>query len=68
MDNFVKFTSLFPRYEFVQHLRQRVETSLGCVVDKELGKLSREDGQHAVDSCHDALIHTATGRSQASAQ
>uniref|UniRef100_A0A3Q3DFD7 Protein broad-minded n=1 Tax=Hippocampus comes TaxID=109280 RepID=A0A3Q3DFD7_HIPCM len=46
-------------YEFVQHLRQRVETSLGCVVDKELGKLSREDGQHTVDSCHDALIHTA---------
>ncbi|XP_019738253.1 protein broad-minded isoform X1 [Hippocampus comes] len=58
----------FHNYEFVQHLRQRVETSLGCVVDKELGKLSREDGQHTVDSCHDALIHTATGRSQASAQ
>ncbi|XP_077366165.1 protein broad-minded isoform X2 [Festucalex cinctus] len=58
----------FHNYEFVKHLRQRLETSLGRVVDEELRKLSRDDGPHAVGSGHDALIHAATGRSRASAQ
>ncbi|XP_077408254.1 protein broad-minded isoform X2 [Vanacampus margaritifer] len=58
----------FHNYEFVKHLRRRLETSLGCVVDEELRKLSRDDGQHAVGSGHDALIHQATSCSRASAQ
>ncbi|XP_061560030.1 protein broad-minded isoform X1 [Phycodurus eques] len=58
----------FHNYEFVKYLRRRLETSLGGVVDEEIRKLSREDGQHAVGSGHDAIVHAATGRSRASAQ
>ncbi|XP_061669175.1 LOW QUALITY PROTEIN: protein broad-minded [Syngnathoides biaculeatus] len=58
----------FHNYEFIKYLRQRLETALGAVVDQEIGKVSREDGQHAVGSGHDALVHAATGRSRASAQ
>ncbi|XP_049613503.1 protein broad-minded [Syngnathus scovelli] len=58
----------FHNYDFVKTLRQRLETSLGCVVDEEIRKLPRDDEQHAVGSGHDVLIHAAAGRSRASLQ
>ncbi|XP_051816731.1 protein broad-minded isoform X2 [Acanthochromis polyacanthus] len=58
----------FHNYEFVKYLRQYVENSLGTVVEEETKNLSRGDGQHAVGSGHDTLIHAVTRRTRDSAE
>uniref|UniRef100_A0A3B5B6K5 Protein broad-minded n=1 Tax=Stegastes partitus TaxID=144197 RepID=A0A3B5B6K5_9TELE len=57
----------FHNYEFVKYLRQYVESSLGNVVEEETKNLSRGDGQHAIGSGHDTLIHAVTRRTRDSA-
>ncbi|XP_040925357.1 protein broad-minded isoform X2 [Betta splendens] len=58
----------FHNYEFVKFLRQHVESSLGSVVADETKKLTRGEGQHAVGSGHDALIHVVTRQTRESAE
>ncbi|KAM7396009.1 hypothetical protein PAMA_007339 [Pampus argenteus] len=58
----------FHNYEFVKYLRQYVESSLGTVVEEETKNLSRGDGQHAIGSGHDTLIHGVTRRTRESAE
>ncbi|XP_040920473.1 protein broad-minded isoform X3 [Toxotes jaculatrix] len=58
----------FHNYEFVKYLRQYVESSLGTVVEEETKNLTRGDGQHAIGSGHDALIHAITRRTRDSAE
>ncbi|XP_077600350.1 protein broad-minded [Stigmatopora nigra] len=58
----------FHNYELVKYLRQRLESTVGCVVDEELRKLSHVDGQHAINLGHDTLVHAATSRSRATTQ
>ncbi|XP_028254205.1 protein broad-minded [Parambassis ranga] len=58
----------FHNYEFVKYLRQYVEHSLGTVVEEEMKNLSTEDGQHAIGSGHDSLIHGMTQRMRDSAE
>lgn len=55
-------------YEFVKYLRHYVESSLGTVVENETKKLIRGDGQHAVGSSQDILIHAITNRTRDSAE
>uniref|UniRef100_UPI0037E99F39 protein broad-minded n=1 Tax=Semicossyphus pulcher TaxID=241346 RepID=UPI0037E99F39 len=50
----------FHNYEFVKYLRQYMESSLGTVVEEETKNLTRGDGQHAIGSGHDTLIHVVT--------
>ncbi|KAI3364478.1 hypothetical protein L3Q82_011270 [Scortum barcoo] len=54
----------FHNYEFVKYLRQYVESSLGTVVEEETRNLTRGDGQHAIGSGHDTLIHAVTRRTR----
>ncbi|XP_076021448.1 protein broad-minded [Genypterus blacodes] len=56
----------FHNYEFVKYLRQYMETSLGTVVEEETQKFTRGDGQHAIGSGHDTLIHAVTCRTRES--
>uniref|UniRef100_A0A672YS93 BROMI N-terminal domain-containing protein n=2 Tax=Sphaeramia orbicularis TaxID=375764 RepID=A0A672YS93_9TELE len=56
----------FHNYDFVKYLRQYVENSLGTVVEEETKNLSRGDGQHAIGSGHDTLIHAVTRKTRAS--
>uniref|UniRef100_A0A665V1G2 Protein broad-minded n=1 Tax=Echeneis naucrates TaxID=173247 RepID=A0A665V1G2_ECHNA len=56
----------FHNYEFVKYLRQYVENSLGTVVEEETKSLTRGDGQHAIGSGHDTLIHAVTRRTRES--
>ncbi|XP_029318719.1 LOW QUALITY PROTEIN: protein broad-minded [Cottoperca gobio] len=58
----------FHNYEFVKYLRQYVESSLGSVVEEETKNSSRGDGQHAIGSGHDTLIHAVTRRTRDSAE
>ncbi|XP_044024857.1 protein broad-minded isoform X2 [Siniperca chuatsi] len=58
----------FHNYEFVKYLRQYVESSLGTVVEEETKNLTRGDGQHAIGSGHDTLIHAVTQRTRDSAE
>ncbi|XP_070782053.1 protein broad-minded [Enoplosus armatus] len=58
----------FHNYEFVKYLRQYVESSLGAVVEEETKNLTRGDGQHAIGSGHDTLIHAVTRRTRDSAE
>uniref|UniRef100_A0A669CLE4 Protein broad-minded n=1 Tax=Oreochromis niloticus TaxID=8128 RepID=A0A669CLE4_ORENI len=58
----------FHNYEFVKYLRQYVENALGSVVEEETNNLTREDGQHAIGSGHDTLIHAVTQRTRDSAE
>uniref|UniRef100_A0A4W6EPP2 Protein broad-minded n=1 Tax=Lates calcarifer TaxID=8187 RepID=A0A4W6EPP2_LATCA len=58
----------FHNYEFVKYLRQYVESSLGTVMDEETKDLTRGDGQHAIGSGHDTLIHAVTRRTRDSAE
>ncbi|TMS11937.1 Protein broad-minded, partial [Larimichthys crocea] len=58
----------FHNYEFVKYLRQYVETSLGTVVEEETKNLTRGDGQHAIGSGHDTLIHAVTRRTRDSSE
>uniref|UniRef100_A0A8C3AYS1 Protein broad-minded n=1 Tax=Cyclopterus lumpus TaxID=8103 RepID=A0A8C3AYS1_CYCLU len=58
----------FHNYEFVKYLRQYVESSLGTVVEEETKNLTRGDGQHAVGSGHDTLIHAVTQSTRDSAE
>ncbi|KAF3850182.1 hypothetical protein F7725_019901, partial [Dissostichus mawsoni] len=58
----------FHNYEFVKYLRQYVESSLGTVVEEETNYLTRGDGQHAIGSGHDTLIHAITRKSRDSAE
>uniref|UniRef100_A0AAX7U2X2 Protein broad-minded n=1 Tax=Astatotilapia calliptera TaxID=8154 RepID=A0AAX7U2X2_ASTCA len=58
----------FHNYEFVKYLRQYVENALGSVVEEETNNLTREDGQHAIGSGHDTLIHAVTQRTRYSAE
>uniref|UniRef100_A0A8C4E6H2 Protein broad-minded n=1 Tax=Dicentrarchus labrax TaxID=13489 RepID=A0A8C4E6H2_DICLA len=58
----------FHNYEFVKYLRQYVESSLGTVVEDETKNLTRGDGQHAIGSGHDTLIHAVTRRTRDSAE
>uniref|UniRef100_A0A3Q1DAZ9 Protein broad-minded n=1 Tax=Amphiprion ocellaris TaxID=80972 RepID=A0A3Q1DAZ9_AMPOC len=58
----------FHNYEFVKYLRQYVENSLGTVVEEETKSLCRGDGQHAIGSGHDTLIHAVTRRTRDSAE
>eukprot|EP00064_Thunnus_orientalis_P020508 superscaffoldBa00005672_g20646 len=58
----------FHNYEFVKYLRQYVENSLGTVVEEETKNLTRGDGQHAIGSGHDTLIHAVTRRTRESAE
>uniref|UniRef100_A0A671V4Z7 Protein broad-minded n=1 Tax=Sparus aurata TaxID=8175 RepID=A0A671V4Z7_SPAAU len=53
----------FHNYEFVKYLRQYVESSLGTVVEEETKSLTK-DGQHAIGSGHDTLIHAVTRRTR----
>lgn len=53
-------------YEFVKYLRQYVESSLGTVLEEETKSLTRGDGQHAIGSGHDTLIHAVTRRTRES--
>lgn len=55
-------------YDFVKYLRQHIESSLGSVVEEETKTLTRRDGQHAIGSGHDSLIHTVTRRTRDSAE
>lgn len=55
-------------YEFVKYLRQYVESSLGSVVEEETKNLTRRDGQHAIGSGHDTLIHAVTQKTRDSAE
>lgn len=54
-------------YEFVKYLHQYVESSLGTVVEEET-KSFTIDGQHAVGSGHDTLVHVVTQRTRDSAE
>ncbi|XP_076612190.1 protein broad-minded isoform X3 [Chaetodon auriga] len=58
----------FHNYEFVKYLRQHVESSLGKVVEDETKNLTRGDGQHAIGSGHDTLIHAVTRKTRDSAE
>ncbi|KAI4802170.1 hypothetical protein KUCAC02_020024 [Chaenocephalus aceratus] len=58
----------FHNYELVKYLRQYVESSLGTVVEEETNYLTRGDGQHAIGSGHDTLIHAITRKSRDSAE
>uniref|UniRef100_A0A8C9Y681 Protein broad-minded n=1 Tax=Sander lucioperca TaxID=283035 RepID=A0A8C9Y681_SANLU len=58
----------FHNYEFVKYLRQYVESSLGSVVEEETKNLTRRDGQHAIGSGHDTLIHAVTQKTRDSAE
>ncbi|XP_068564606.1 protein broad-minded isoform X2 [Cebidichthys violaceus] len=58
----------FHNYEFVKYLRQYVESSLGTVVEEETKNLTIGDGQHAVGSGHDTLIHAVTRSTMDSAE
>ncbi|XP_031717290.1 protein broad-minded isoform X3 [Anarrhichthys ocellatus] len=58
----------FHNYEFVKYLRQYVERSLGTVVEEETKNLTRGDGQHAIGSGHDTLIHAVTQSTRDSAE
>ncbi|KAK5852652.1 hypothetical protein PBY51_006503 [Eleginops maclovinus] len=58
----------FHNYEFVKYLRQYVESSLGTVVEEETKILTRGDGQHAIGSGHDTLIHAITRKTRDSAE
>ncbi|KAG7219610.1 hypothetical protein INR49_018948 [Caranx melampygus] len=58
----------FHNYEFVKYLRQYLESSLGTVVEEETKTLTRGDGQHAVGSGHDTLIHAVTQGTRESAE
>ncbi|XP_010795029.1 inverted formin-2-like [Notothenia coriiceps] len=58
----------FHNYELVKYLRQYVESSLGTVVEQETNYLTRGDGQHAIGSGHDTLIHAITRKSRDSAE
>ncbi|XP_075893672.1 protein broad-minded isoform X1 [Nelusetta ayraudi] len=58
----------FHNYDFVKFLRQYIENSLGAVVEEETKTLTRRDGQHAIGSGHDNLIHTVTRQTQDSAE
>ncbi|KAL7389046.1 hypothetical protein ABVT39_025382 [Epinephelus coioides] len=58
----------FHNYEFVKYLRQYVESSLETVVEEETKNLTRGDGQHAIGSGHDTLIHAVTRRTRDSAE
>ncbi|CAK6983514.1 protein broad-minded, partial [Scomber scombrus] len=58
----------FHNYEFVKYLRQYVESSLGAVVEDETKTSTRADGQHAIGSGHDTLIHAVTRRTRESAE
>uniref|UniRef100_A0A1A7WNH0 Protein broad-minded n=1 Tax=Iconisemion striatum TaxID=60296 RepID=A0A1A7WNH0_9TELE len=58
----------FHNYEFVKYLRQYVEKSLGSAVEEELKNSTRGEGQHAVGSGHDTLIHAVTRRTGDSAE
>lgn len=55
-------------YDFVKYLRQYIENSLGSVVEEETKTLTRRDGQHAIGSGHDNLIHTVTRKIRESAE
>ncbi|KAK5879748.1 hypothetical protein CesoFtcFv8_022841 [Champsocephalus esox] len=58
----------FHNYELVKYLRQYVESSLGTVVEEETNYLTRGDGQHAIGSGHDTLVHAITRKSRDSAE
>ncbi|XP_068433515.1 protein broad-minded isoform X2 [Clinocottus analis] len=58
----------FHNYEFVKYLRQYLESTLGTVVEEETKNLTRGDGQHAVGSGHDTLIHAVTQSTRDSAE
>ncbi|KAM9703168.1 protein broad-minded [Menidia menidia] len=58
----------FHNYEFVKYIRRYVENSLGAVVDEETKNVTGGEGQHAVGSGHDALIHGVTNRTRDSAE
>ncbi|XP_026174854.1 protein broad-minded isoform X1 [Mastacembelus armatus] len=58
----------FHNYEFVKYLRQYVENSLGTVVEEETKNLTTGDGQHAICSGHDTLIHAVTRRTRESTE
>ncbi|XP_068609884.1 protein broad-minded [Brachionichthys hirsutus] len=58
----------FHNYEFVKYLRHYVENSLGIVVEEETRKSTVEDGQHAIGSGQDTLIHAVTRRARDSTE
>ncbi|KAJ0061229.1 hypothetical protein NL108_013523 [Boleophthalmus pectinirostris] len=58
----------FASYEFVKYLRQYMETSLGTVVEEEIKNLTKGDGQHAVGSGHDTVVHSVTQKTRESAE
>uniref|UniRef100_A0A3Q3FG83 BROMI N-terminal domain-containing protein n=1 Tax=Labrus bergylta TaxID=56723 RepID=A0A3Q3FG83_9LABR len=58
----------FHNYEFVKYLRQYMESSLGTVIEEETKSLTKGDGQPAIGSSHDTLIHAITRRTRDSAE
>ncbi|KAJ0026787.1 hypothetical protein NQD34_017787 [Periophthalmus magnuspinnatus] len=58
----------FHNYEFVKYLRQYMETSLGTVVEEEIKNLTKGDGQHAVGSGQDTVVHSVTRKTRESAE
>ncbi|KAK7940122.1 hypothetical protein WMY93_003448 [Mugilogobius chulae] len=58
----------FHNYEFVKYLRQYMETSLGAVVEEEIKSLTKGDGQHAVGSGHDTVVHSVTCKTRESTE
>lgn len=52
----------------MKYLRQYVESSLGTVVEEETKNLTGGDGQHAVGSGQDTLVHAVTHRTRDSAE
>ncbi|CAL1586616.1 unnamed protein product [Knipowitschia caucasica] len=58
----------FHNYEFVKYLRQYMETSLGSVVEEEIKSLTKGDGQHAVGSGPDTVVHSVTQKTRASVE
>lgn len=54
----------FHNYEFVKYLRQYMEMSLGSVVEEEIKNLTKADGQHAVGSGHDTVVHSVTRKTK----
>ena len=41
-----------------------METSLGSVVEEEIKTLTKADGQHAVGSGHDTVVHSVTRKTK----
>ncbi|KAM4522649.1 protein broad-minded isoform 1-T2 [Odontesthes bonariensis] len=58
----------FHNYEFVKYLRQYVENSLGTVVEEETKNMTRGEGQQAIGSGQDTVIHAVTRKTRDAAE